>query len=555
MKEQARIDTWLSSESRSRQCESAEDFDFVEDEAPVRREADSWPAFDDVGTEAAGVSEARVGTEAARLAPVPEPGSAPEDRVRQAGADAESAPVLRRAMGALIVLAAAAGAAFAIATRDSSVVSIEAPIAEAPPASDELACFGSFRRTFDSGMDVEQVDEGIWDLAHLYAAGGGHLGQVVVGAPESDAPAVATLGEAAGEYAADKTGALIAGASIHRAQAGDLRGLATAPCARPASDQYLVGSQTSVGTSNELVLVNIGDVPAVSYLEAYGSGGELSVSAARRIVVGVGKTNRVLLDGLVDSDAKVAFRVRTESGAVAATIQETGLDGARPAGTTFIPASAASASLAIPGIYIGADAVAAPIVRVANPGTEPATVSVRLSGAAGERDVEGLSGLQVGPQSVVDVPLAGIDAGVYGVLVDADAPVAAGVQLARQESEDAPRDIAWAAPVSATTAGVGVVGEATARLAVSARDGAARVRLVPVDAQGARLDAVELAVQAGTTAVAEVPAGAVALEMESDVPVHAGLGLEMPLEGGIASDWAGLTVPAEAAASRRITVR
>lgn len=543
MSEREDIEQWLGSEERSRQYESAEDFDFVEGPGSVRREADFWPAFGDVDTEAARIRKARIDAEAARVAAAPRPASAPEVRA------------LRRFMGALAVLVLAGGAAFGIATRDSSVATVEAPVAEIPPIADELACFGSFRRTLDTGMDVAQVDEAISDVAYLYAAGGGRLGETAVGSENSEAAAIAKPGVAEGAYAAAKAGARIAGVSIHQARAGDLRGRATAPCSRAATDQYLVGSQTSVGTSNELILVNPGSVPAVTHIEAYGSGGELSVSSARRVVVGAGETKRIGLDGLADADTKVAFRVRTESGTVAATIQETVLEGARAAGTTYVPASTAGRDHVIPGIYIGADAFGAPLVRIANPGTEPATVSVRLSGAAGERDVEGLSGLQVSPQSVVDVTLAGIDAGVYSVLVDSDVPVAAGVQLARQESEEAARDIAWAAPVGSTTSAVAVVGEATAMLAVAAQDGTAQVRIVPVDARGARLDPVELTVEESATVVAEVPGGAVALEIESDVPVFAGIGLEAQLEGGIASDWVGPTVPADVAAGRRITVR
>lgn len=525
--------------------EYAEGFDFLDGAvAPTRLPADEWPAFRDVDTKAARVRKARIDAEAARIAAVDSQRSRPPE-----------ARAARRFIGGLFVLVLAAGAAFSVASHNASLAIVEAPIAEIPATPDHLACFGAFHRTLDVGISAKDVDEQISEVSFLYASGAAELGSTHVGSDTGgEGGGLVKVENAEGAYQAAAAGTTIAGASVHRAAAGDLRGLATAACVRPSMEQFLVGSQTSVGTSNELILVNSGQVPAAVHLDAYGSAGELTVSSMDRIVVGVGQTKRVALDGIVDSDTRVAFRVATESGTVAATIQETVLDGARPAGTTFIPSSTAATAHVVTGVYIGADALSVPLVRIANLNGEETTATVRLLGTDGVREVEGLAGLAIGAHSVLDVPLAGIDAGIYSVVVEAAAPVAAGVQLSRQEAQNAPRDIAWAAPVAASASGVAIVGDATAMLAVSAEE-AATVQIVPLDVHGARLAAVSMEVGALSTQVVDIPSDAVAFTLEADVPVYAAVALEAPLDEGIAADWTGLTLPADVSAARRIIVR
>ncbi len=514
-----------------------EAFAFADREnGPCDAGADRWPAFADLDAGKAGRSAATVGVQREREAA----GGAPARR--------PDAATIRRFSGVLAFVLGAAMAGFGPSSTQNGTQVVQVPAVHGAEEPDSLVCLGDFRRTLEEGMDVHEVDERVSSASMLLADGAASIGGAALGGDGLEVK----VGEAvSGVFEAEEAGTVIAGSFAHSAQAGDLRGTASLACGRASMEQYLTGSQTAVGTSNELILYNPGAVAARVNVEAIGSAGELSVFSAEQVMVDAGAARRILLDGIADSDSRVAFRVFAEAGAVLAALQETVLAGATPAGVTFVPAGQAGRRLVVPAVSSSGGLESATL-RIANWGEEPATASVRVFGVSGPAALAGLESVTVAPKTVVDVPVEDIDGAIAAVVVDADRPVSAGVRLARQEEEGAPRDIAWAAPVKADRQAAGTVGTLGGRLLVAAEE-AADVTMHAYDATGVPLEPVSVRVEAGHGVPVEI--GAAALRLEASSPVHAAVVAESALDDGHAIDWLALLGPRESSTALRIAVR
>ena len=330
--------------------------------------------------------------------------------------------------------------------------------------------------------------------------------------------------------------ALATGTSIALTRDGDLRGLTAAACQAPATSLWLVGGSTAPGDSAQLVLANAGDTAASVTLRGWGSTGPLDLAGAGNVLVPARGERVVLLEALT-SDPRPALQVEATGGEVTAALQDSRLRGLVPGGTDFVtPGAAPAEELVIPGIVLDdtmGEGEDAPAVRVANPGEEPALVTLDLLGPDGVAAVPGAEDLVLDPGAVIDVSLAGLPQGTWAARVSGDVPlVAAAVLTAQGEVAEGQSQAAIDFFNDTATTEIytglvalpqaeGLVGSAVLSLANPSEE-RVDVVVVPLLADGTRGEPAERALE---------PQAAVALTV-ADLAEEAVAGLEIHAEQG-----------------------
>ncbi|HEY0118462.1 MAG TPA: DUF5719 family protein [Cellulomonas sp.] len=258
-------------------------------------------------------------------------------------------------------------------------------------------------------------------------------------------------------------GARLAGVTSALVSAGDLRGLASATCQSPTADAWLVGGSTAVGSTADLVLVNAGSTTAEVTVQVWGPNGAVTLPTAMQLVAPHAQ-KVVGLGGLAPDQRALAVHVSAAGGQVAAWVQDSALRGYTAAGVELVvPGTAPATRQTIPGVDVEAstgDSPDAPVLRLLAPGDGATTATVSLLGADGPVDLPGTESVTLTGGQVTDVPLGGLPAGTYTVVVDAGAPVAASLEFSRTgtagELDPTPRvERAWAA-ATATGGGLAV---------------------------------------------------------------------------------------------------
>lgn len=415
------------------------------------------------------------------------------------------------------------------------------PAVAAPPAPLTLACGGELQRTVDVGVNVSNVNESISEHTWVVAAAASGTAPKVEIAGKGEVPRVGDIGfYSSGQGLAGvvrsetvTSGSLeLAGATVHTASAGDLRGVAANPCRRARSDQWIVGSRSQVGVSNQLILTNPGSNPVTVKVEALTAAGKAELGGTGTVVVDSGQSKRVSIDGALRDQPRFALHVTTESGSVAASLQQTSLDGYTPAGVSFVTSSVAARNVTVPGVRIDGGGSAA--LRIANPNASPATVSVTALTDKGASTLPGGGKVTVEARSVLDLSLAGLPAGNVSFRIAGSADIVAGAEFTVKDGGQA--DNAWAAAGSARTAGSAVFGPTSATLVAVSKAGLpGSVTATPIDANGKDMPAVKADVNG--QASLPMPEGAVAVRYTSTSPMYAGIASTAQVEGGKGVDW------------------
>ncbi|WP_255500030.1 DUF5719 family protein, partial [Actinotalea sp. JY-7885] len=302
--------------------------------------------------------------------------------------------------------------------------------------------------------------------------------------------------------------------------AGDLRGVAATSCQQPAADVWLVGGGTSLGTSARLVLQNPGSTPATVDVELWGPAGPVDLAGAPEYLVPPGAERVVLLEGVAAEQRRIVVHLRAAGGLVTAYLQDSELRGLLPAGVDYVAAGRApSQRQVVPGLSVtaseidGADTAA---VRLLAPGDEGGTATLTLLGPDGDVSLPGAEEVELAAGEVLDVPLAGLPAGTYTVVVESEVPVVASALLTRGAGVGrpgagtlalSPVDRAWAPSVRGGTTGPlalpALPGTSpTLSLGVAPLPdvrGAAEVEVEVLDASGAVVASRDVSLRAGTT--------------------------------------------------------
>ena len=251
---------------------------------------------------------------------------------------------------------------------------------------------------------------------------------------------------------------MLAGAQSQGVSSETLAGFAAAACGEAVADAWLVAGATTLGRSGLVLLSNPTAVAATVDVRVTGEAGPVEAPSALGIIVPPG-TQRVLsLAGLAPNLTSPVVHVTSTGGAIAASLEHSVVVGLAPAGVELTGATAAPATTqVIPGFVVPeaggieasedhADGDDFPAVRLFAPGDDQVDVSIGIvpeSGSGGSTiDVT----LQ--PDSVIDVPLGVLDAGVYTVRIEAEAPVLAAARATvggtdGQTDASAPSDLAW----------------------------------------------------------------------------------------------------------------
>ncbi|UFU07559.1 DUF5719 family protein [Ruania halotolerans] len=322
--------------------------------------------------------------------------------------------------------------------------------------------------------------------------------------------------------------ALAAGASVARTDGGDLRGLTAGTCQRPTSSAWLVGGQTELGSSARLTLANPGNTPVTATVHTWGATGPGEDDVVVAIPPGAAST--VLLESIT-LEPRIAVQVRAEGGRITASVQETVLAGLVPQGSDIVTAAVDPATdLLVGPIPISADSGTA-VLRLVNPGQEPAAVAVEVLGADGTEGLSGAQDLVIEPGTVADVALDGIDGPAASLLVTSDQPVTGAAMISRQgeptelDPDQPVVDRAWLPAAAATDhglislAGLGSLVERASLSVTSTIESDQTVTVLPVRADGSDAEPIEVPVAAGATVRLEDELeldGVVAVEVTGD---------------------------------------
>ena len=347
-----------------------------------------------------------------------------------------------------------------------------------------------------------------------------------------------------------------AGYSAHRAVGGDLRGIANSTCSWQTDSAWFVASETKVGTANRLVVINPAANPITVRLNAYGSAGKLSLGSAQDITVPAGGMKKIMLDGLIPEDGRIAFEVTSQTGFFTAQLQTLRLDGVTARGVDFVKPSVAGTDIYLPGLFLPtaeekhtdlpglpaekedgssrpADSRYRAVLRIVNPGGKKQTVRVSVLSGQGMHPLPGSPQTEIAAKSVLDLSLKDLQAGDYALRIESQTPISAGVELAA-DSADAGTDIARISAVQPVRKGMAGFGVGSARLIVSAAE-PARVKWTAFSASGEKLKTGTLEADSG--AGADLPQGSAYVRVDSETEVYAGVALRDDLGNGPGVDW------------------
>ena len=244
-----------------------------------------------------------------------------------------------------------------------------------------------------------------------------------------------------------------AGALASVTTTGDLRGLAAGRCGEPATSHWLVGGSTEVGESAQLTVQNPSPRPATVSLEAFGPGGAVTLGGSASFVVGARAQRVVRLESVAPGQRRLVVHVEAAGARVVASLQGQAIEGLVPTGLDVVTPGAAPARSFVVGGVVSAgetlDDPHAPRLRLLAP-RHGGTARVGVYGPSGPVTLRGAQAMTLERGVVVDVPLGGLPAGSYTVVVDADVPVvgAARYDVRGEPPADAvvdtpPYDVAW----------------------------------------------------------------------------------------------------------------
>jgi len=421
---------------------------------------------------------------------------------------------------------------------------------DVPAAATELVCPGPVRLPTEPESGSDAAYDPAFDPTPVASSSG--LGLVTV-SPDGSSTAAATRldplgpngvepliavvpdGAAAGGSLPDVPGGLVlraepagqvpawvAGATTALTTDGDLRGLVAASCSRASTESWLVGAGTSLGSSARLVLDNPGRTAATVSVDLWGPSGPVELAGAPQYLVPAGEERVVLLEGVAAEQERVVVHVVASGGLVGAYLQDSALRGLVPAGTDdVVPGAAPALRQVVPGLSVtgstvdGADVA---LLRLLAPGTQAGTATISLLGPEGSVELPGATEVDLEAGAVLDVPLGGLPAGHYTLVVDADVEVVAGALLTRglgvglppdavgDPQDGPPLDRAWAPSVALGAAGPlalppGVDGEVViGAVPVPGVTGVAQATLELVGPDGV-LGVTSLRIAPGTTSV------------------------------------------------------
>ncbi|UIJ34618.1 DUF5719 family protein [Allobranchiibius sp. GilTou73] len=303
----------------------------------------------------------------------------------------------------------------------------------------------------------------------------------------------------------DTTGSLAPGSTATQYSYDSIRsarGISVLQCTAPVQDAWVLAGGTEPGRVTRLVLANPGSSAITVAATVVGSAGRDPSSVAGTVIAPGRRT--VLTLGTLRSGSDPAIHVTSSGGPVTIAAADVWMDGETQIGeeTTGVSASPATTQV-LPAVPVLGPA---PVVRVADPGTQDAVVRVRATASDGSIATEQV--LTVAAGRTGSLTLRGLTRGDYGVQVLSDEPVVAAASV--RTTATGVGDLTWATGASLTRAltGTGLpggLGNGDAVLGVTAASRTAQIVVSTVDAQG-RVTSTRRSLAAGTPLLQGLPA-------------------------------------------------
>jgi hypothetical protein len=270
--------------------------------------------------------------------------------------------------------------------------------------------------------------------------------------------------------------------------AGVLRSLFSTPCLSPATDWWITGPDGRVGYNDALVLANPGSTVANLTVSIWSAKGPIEPPKLQSFTVEPKSAQLLRVSSYAPDGALLTLHVHANSGRLVAQVLDRRVTGIEPAGLDWIPPTLPPATdLVVPG-YLGGPGPRHLVL--AAPGDRDATVMLRVATPSGNFAPAGHQTVVVRAGHAADVDLTSSFAGAPGaVMLHSDQPVtAAGISSAGVISDRDHPDIQWQ-PAADPITGPAVLAaneppfDRTARIYVTAPDGAAKVRVTPLGGQ------------------------------------------------------------------------
>ncbi|KPG81324.1 hypothetical protein AEQ27_10490 [Frigoribacterium sp. RIT-PI-h] len=320
------------------------------------------------------------------------------------------------------------------------------------PVDQQRVCTGALLQLSDAEGQQATTASSVGRAAVARQSGEGEVAvEELAGADGSDSrPSVVTAPVEGSDVP------LVAAAQSQSVDEGDLRGFASAPCTEPTSSTWLIGGSTETGRVSLISLVNPSEVNATVDLDIRSETGEVQGPGIDGIVVAPRSQKVVPLSGFATGLVSPAVHVSSRGGQIVATLQQSVVRTLEPGGVDIVTGSAApSRESVVTGIVVRDSAnlegaLADPsssdlqsVLRVLVPGQDSAQVSASLAtddgtGTTFETRVEG--------GRVTDVPIDGLEDGVYTATVRPSTAVAVAARTSPVAAAAGGVDLSWAAP-------------------------------------------------------------------------------------------------------------
>lgn len=259
--------------------------------------------------------------------------------------------------------------------------------------------------------------------------------------------------------------ALITAQSFQLVKSSAMNGALAANCQRPGSEQWLLGSNTSIGREALLILANPSATDATVDLQIFGSNGAIDGAGLTGISVSANRFTVLPIASFASDQQLLAVRVSSKGAAIAAWAQQRTVRGTLAAGADLIsPSIPASENLVIPGLFKrgskdASTLIAAnsnyidlsPSLAIFVPGSATATVTAQVIGTD-SKTFGTVVQQQISGGTAGSIPLNGLKDGNYAVFLNSNQPVLASVRLSRTNVTKTPNtDFAWLPAVSTAT--------------------------------------------------------------------------------------------------------
>ena len=391
----------------------------------------------------------------------------PREKIPREKKSANSQAILTHASRAGVGLAITGGAVAAIVLLGS----VAMPTIEIPPAAATvdtstdttrtLACAGS---ALDLGGDPSRpllgIPTGVTELTEQDATNTGLETSTFV--RESDIQAMSSFGEAQQGTQSTQAGSGVlltmdgsqsftqALSESEMVDAATLSGFMATQCIEASNESWIVGGTTTLGSVTLLSLTNPGDVAATVFVNVYDEQGLVESLQTAGVVIAPKSQRTVSINGAAPERSSLAVHVLSRGAKVVATMQESLVEGLKPAGIDTIQGlSRPSTSLVIPGISSPKVEGAAVSdvhetgsglsIRVLAPGDQGGVVTV--TGVSDEGKRVKLVTEYVQPGRLTEFALEALTEEFTTVVVDAEVEVVASIAALSLGTEG--EDIAW----------------------------------------------------------------------------------------------------------------